>query len=164
MVVPFVWWVYGDSCRDQAVIEDVAAGDRDGQDGDDECHEKPWLEDRREHRDLWRGGPGPADHQGEDRAEGHTGGLEGQPDREHGLQADVKWDADDRRDGHRPPDVGSGEGGQLILGDELVDRGSDRHADEHGQDRKSTRLNSSHVAISYAVFCLKKKTCADHFY
>src|SRR5690625_1909464 len=27
------------------------------------------------------------------------------------------------------------------------------------QDRKSTRLNSSHVAISYAVFCLKKKRC-----
>src|SRR5439155_12367517 len=27
-----------------------------------------------------------------------------------------------------------------------------------GADRKSTRLNSSHVAISYAVFCLKKKT------
>src|SRR5438874_12024236 len=27
-------------------------------------------------------------------------------------------------------------------------------------DRKSTRLNSSHVEISYAVFCLKKKTCA----
>src|SRR5690625_6372966 len=26
-----------------------------------------------------------------------------------------------------------------------------------GADRKSTRLNSSHVAISYAVFCLKKK-------
>src|SRR5690625_5397020 len=26
-----------------------------------------------------------------------------------------------------------------------------------GRDRKSTRLNSSHVAISYAVFCLKKK-------
>src|SRR5437660_9515166 len=26
-----------------------------------------------------------------------------------------------------------------------------------GIDRKSTRLNSSHVAISYAVFCLKKK-------
>src|SRR5699024_12227715 len=30
----------------------------------------------------------------------------------------------------------------------------------HGkrQDRKSTRLNSSHVSISYAVFCLQKKT------
>src|SRR5690625_5855078 len=27
----------------------------------------------------------------------------------------------------------------------------------HWGDRKSTRLNSSHVAISYAVFCLKKK-------
>src|SRR5439155_18770286 len=33
-----------------------------------------------------------------------------------------------------------------------------QHTDEvlH-EDRKSTRLNSSHVAISYAVFCLKKK-------
>src|SRR3712207_7138649 len=28
---------------------------------------------------------------------------------------------------------------------------------EMGQDRKSTRLNSSHANISYAVFCLKKK-------
>src|SRR5258708_10199320 len=27
-----------------------------------------------------------------------------------------------------------------------------------GEDRKSTRLNSSHQIISYAVFCLKKKT------
>src|SRR5437899_3795006 len=27
----------------------------------------------------------------------------------------------------------------------------------HPQDRKSTRLNSSHLGISYAVFCLKKK-------
>src|SRR3712207_8037461 len=27
------------------------------------------------------------------------------------------------------------------------------------RDRKSTRLNSSHANISYAVFCLKKKTC-----
>src|SRR5207249_9223869 len=36
----------------------------------------------------------------------------------------------------------------------------ERHAGEkgsQGQDRKSTRLNSSHVSISYAVFCLKKK-------
>src|SRR5688572_33495123 len=28
---------------------------------------------------------------------------------------------------------------------------------DHGSDRKSTRLNSSHSQISYAVFCLKKK-------
>src|SRR5690625_6783912 len=30
------------------------------------------------------------------------------------------------------------------------------------EDRKSTRLNSSHVAISYAVFCLKKKNNTRH--
>src|SRR3712207_8663615 len=29
--------------------------------------------------------------------------------------------------------------------------------DDHRPDRKSTRLNSSHANISYAVFCLKKK-------
>src|SRR5690625_5555115 len=36
---------------------------------------------------------------------------------------------------------------------------ADPEAAEHTaeRDRKSTRLNSSHVAISYAVFCLKKK-------
>src|SRR5437870_11077788 len=34
----------------------------------------------------------------------------------------------------------------------------DAAAGEERVDRKSTRLNSSHVAISYAVFCLKKKT------
>src|SRR5207249_6916761 len=31
-----------------------------------------------------------------------------------------------------------------------------------GVDRKSTRLNSSHVSISYAVFCLKKKKKKKH--
>src|SRR6266540_2289933 len=31
------------------------------------------------------------------------------------------------------------------------------HARPKGGDRKSTRLNSSHITISYAVFCLKKK-------
>src|SRR5260221_12231755 len=30
-----------------------------------------------------------------------------------------------------------------------------------GEDRKSTRLNSSHTVISYAVFCLKKKNGED---
>src|SRR3989442_10826043 len=38
----------------------------------------------------------------------------------------------------------------------LGDRGEDC-ADARSGDRKSTRLNSSHVRISYAVFCLKKK-------
>src|SRR5256885_4195598 len=36
-----------------------------------------------------------------------------------------------------------------------------RDAAEPGQDRKSTRLNSSHLVISYAVFCLKKKKIQD---
>src|SRR5437667_6362315 len=31
-------------------------------------------------------------------------------------------------------------------------------------DRKSTRLNSSHITISYAVFCLKKKRGTSHKY
>src|SRR5690349_22461950 len=34
---------------------------------------------------------------------------------------------------------------------------SDRQRTMLDEDRKSTRLNSSHVEISYAVFCLKKK-------
>src|SRR5690606_40130385 len=36
----------------------------------------------------------------------------------------------------------------------------DGMAPEQGGDRKSTRLNSSHVKTSYAVFCLKKKACS----
>src|SRR3712207_7393701 len=34
------------------------------------------------------------------------------------------------------------------------------HRGSEAQDRKSTRLNSSHANISYAVFCLKKKNTA----
>src|SRR5699024_12075973 len=45
----------------------------------------------------------------------------------------------------------------------FIDIGTGRNAvlyasEVNWQDRKSTRLNSSHVSISYAVFCLKKKT------
>src|SRR5690625_3998345 len=40
----------------------------------------------------------------------------------------------------------------------LVQLSGDREAVTVMSDRKSTRLNSSHVAISYAVFCLKKKS------
>src|SRR2546427_8170256 len=35
------------------------------------------------------------------------------------------------------------------------------HSGHYGKDRKSTRLNSSHSQISYAVFCLKKKKNAE---
>src|SRR5690606_40231476 len=37
-----------------------------------------------------------------------------------------------------------------------------RKVSELDRDRKSTRLNSSHVKISYAVFCLKKKKKVEH--
>src|SRR5256885_3006601 len=50
------------------------------------------------------------------------------------------------------------------LDGDAFDGDSDRAAfaslddgDDRRQDRKSTRLNSSHLVISYAVFCLKKK-------
>src|SRR3712207_7702431 len=45
------------------------------------------------------------------------------------------------------------------LGRGLVEhegRGREHHHDDQERDRKSTRLNSSHANISYAVFCLKK--------
>src|SRR5690625_5747792 len=44
---------------------------------------------------------------------------------------------------------GNNAGHTVVVGDEKYAL--------HLLDRKSTRLNSSHVAISYAVFCLKKK-------
>src|SRR5947199_2925428 len=50
-----------------------------------------------------------------------------------------------------------------ILRLELIERAGQSFLDDGnkfthgGQDRKSTRLNSSHLGISYAVFCLKKK-------
>src|SRR3712207_7804961 len=48
----------------------------------------------------------------------------------------------------------------LQLGDDPVSAcvgGGRSAAAPYGSDRKSTRLNSSHANISYAVFCLKKK-------
>src|SRR5690242_21705765 len=40
---------------------------------------------------------------------------------------------------------------------EITQPGHERGEVDRNQDRKSTRLNSSHMSISYAVFCLKKK-------
>src|SRR5437879_7045239 len=45
----------------------------------------------------------------------------------------------------------------LIWDRQLDDSDKHRKPDKSGLDRKSTRLNSSHRCISYAVFCLKKK-------
>src|SRR5699024_11903425 len=54
----------------------------------------------------------------------------------------------------RPDDLRRGGGGLLAPGER---REVHHVGDDAGEDRKSTRLNSSHVSISYAVFCLKKK-------
>src|SRR2546426_2026300 len=45
------------------------------------------------------------------------------------------------------------------LGSRVIVRYETKHTDARAssRDRKSTRLNSSHLVISYAVFCLKKK-------
>src|SRR5438874_9003771 len=43
----------------------------------------------------------------------------------------------------------------------VLQGGIDGHDTREPGDRKSTRLNSSHVEISYAVFCLKKKKVAE---
>src|SRR5438445_3385434 len=47
--------------------------------------------------------------------------------------------------------------GRECLGDRRRRKRRQRQSGFH-RDRKSTRLNSSHANISYAVFCLKKKT------
>src|SRR5947209_12349738 len=58
----------------------------------------------------------------------------------------------------------------VVVSQAEVDRVARRGVDHRGvvgrrgvlQDRKSTRLNSSHANISYAVFCLKKKNRIIH--
>src|SRR2546430_10786021 len=47
--------------------------------------------------------------------------------------------------------------GPFLLSEPVSDPVSDFSVEESHPDRKSTRLNSSHSQISYAVFCLKKK-------
>src|SRR3712207_8940922 len=66
---------------------------------------------------------------------------------------------------HRP----AGQVARLALGGQLRPRLEDQRPhlgrldpDDVGQDRKSTRLNSSHANISYAVFCLKKKKTINY--
>src|SRR5690606_41197363 len=63
-----------------------------------------------------------------------------------GLQAAVEEVAAAVADHVEQPDEAAGPAAPFIVVDHV-----------NGIDRKSTRLNSSHVKISYAVFCLKKK-------
>src|SRR3712207_7685651 len=59
----------------------------------------------------------------------------------------------------RRPPRGRGAGGERRGRDprHRRRRGAAGVPQQNGEDRKSTRLNSSHANISYAVFCLKKK-------
>src|SRR5437870_13309753 len=59
--------------------------------------------------------------------------------------------------GEERPARARGEDRRRVGADAEERRMSEREAADVLRDRKSTRLNSSHVAISYAVFCLKKK-------
>src|SRR2546426_9281067 len=98
---------------------------------------------------------------------------------QEGAERDAGPEADAEQEERGERDAGGGPGGrddllgdgrqQPQLGGTEVDRryGADlggiprprRHhlAPRRKVDRKSTRLNSSHLVISYAVFCLKKK-------
>src|SRR5690606_41531310 len=76
--------------------------------------------------------------------------------------------SEEEKETDRPGQVGPGEPGALLLGHRLEPGKvlaqrlpfgralGDQGPYGQGRDRKSTRLNSSHVKISYAVSCLKK--------
>src|SRR5436305_2696225 len=56
-----------------------------------------------------------------------------------------------------PPRVGGSSRFSAVPPGEVSGRRTEGPGTGDSEDRKSTRLNSSHVRISYAVFCLKKK-------
>src|SRR2546426_3152045 len=66
-----------------------------------------------------------------------------------------------RRHALRPEIKDRGNRTEKLDPEHRIDQREGQHhgaeADEQDIDRKSTRLNSSHLVISYAVFCLKKK-------
>src|SRR2546426_8238948 len=78
------------------------------------------------------------------------------------LELDLPVDHGEQRVVGRAADVRPGMELRAALPDDDRARGDELpgkafHAEVLGPDRKSTRLNSSHLVISYAVFCLKKK-------
>src|SRR5690606_39601490 len=75
----------------------------------------------------------------------------GQNTRRHGEQR-----KDTQRSG-RQPSAHQGTGGNEAGPRETPAQPAEGNPAIPSRDRKSTRLNSSHVKISYAVFCLKKK-------
>src|SRR5690625_7008847 len=99
--------------------------------------------------------------------------FEGERTVERSLQPLADVGLDYVQLGQAVPTLSGGEAQRLKLAGHLVATGTAKqhehtlflfdepttglHFSDIAQDRKSTRLNSSHVAISYAVFCLKKK-------
>src|SRR5205085_10999827 len=81
----------------------------------------------------------------------------GRLDHPAGLRGQAHLVRDHRRDPAGGGQLGGerrgGAGGVVVPG--LVEEPAADHVDELGQDRKSTRLNSSHSQISYAVLCLQ---------
>src|SRR5690554_7735408 len=90
-----------------------------------------------------RGGTPLRDAQAHQRPGCPAGGVGGAGREDRGSSAGIKK----RRTSQRRRRL---KRSRSLAGPRLVEREAER-------DRKSTRLNSSHVRISYAVFCLKKK-------
>src|SRR3712207_6965575 len=76
----------------------------------------------------------------------------GAPEGAEGLTDDVDGRLDGRGRGRRRPESGKYASSSVRRGN-----ASRRASPRAAGDRKSTRLNSSHANISYAVFCFKKK-------
>src|SRR5256885_7993356 len=72
------------------------------------------------------------------------------------LFRSVEMDREVRVAAARPPQAVDAEAGNFQIRD-LAHLARFRDVVDAQSDRKSTRLNSSHLVISYAVFCLKKK-------
>src|SRR3712207_6968486 len=61
-----------------------------------------------------------------------------------------------------PPQRPDDQRGLILLDRQRLLALDDPRVPRRSRDRKSTRLNSSHANISYAVFCLKKKKIRQH--
>src|SRR5690606_23968130 len=112
------------------------------------------------------GGDERAQHVLQDAAVAEVVRLAGGVDADHRVELDGgavllhRGDRDCLRDATvvQGGDAGEGEGLRAVQAQRLGGLPLGELQREDTQDRKSTRLNSSHVKISYAVFCLKKKT------
>src|SRR5690606_27046235 len=85
---------------------------------------------------------------------GHPRRGSAEADQEEGETGDGSED-DHRSD--VPSEAVQDRVAQRAAEEDVIQGGNQRFADDGPLDRKSTRLNSSHVKISYAVFCLKTK-------